>query len=222
MLRWCTGAARGLDHLHAAGFAHLDVKPANLLLGDGGAEVKLADFGTAQTKADSIGGNAVINATPRYAAPERLSGLAHDVFAADVYSYAMVVYFVTHGQPPFAGASAEEVLQLIQDSPDDRPPLDDELSAAAPSVLITVMRRCWDADPNARLGMDVVASTLAGGADVTVPIARQSGGLAVAAVVCCGLLFCSFVGFFCCCGSCCSFLHCGTVEVDGTVAKGVG
>ena len=79
---WLEAAADGLDAMHAAGFAHHDVKPANLLCyADGRA--KLADFGLASRVAPSSLGLGVVAAaaagcksrggTPSYMAPERLA-----------------------------------------------------------------------------------------------------------------------------------------------------
>ena len=38
---------QALEYIHARGVVHLDVKPANVFIGDGGA-LKLGDFGVAQ------------------------------------------------------------------------------------------------------------------------------------------------------------------------------
>lgn len=79
---WLAAAADGLHAMHSAGFAHHDVKPANLLCyADGRA--KLADFGLASRVAPSALGLGVVAAaaaggksrggTPSYMAPERLA-----------------------------------------------------------------------------------------------------------------------------------------------------
>merc|ERR1719421_322858 len=45
---WVSGAASGLHAMHAAGWVHNDIKPANILCGLDGT-VKLTDFGLAST-----------------------------------------------------------------------------------------------------------------------------------------------------------------------------
>jgi len=49
---WTAQVNAALARVHQYGWRHLDLKPANLLLADGGATLKLADFGTSRALAD--------------------------------------------------------------------------------------------------------------------------------------------------------------------------
>lgn len=81
-LTWMRDVLEALRYLHAHGLAHLDVKPANLVLGPDG-RVTVVDLGVAA----ALGGGARIEAgTPRYhasAAPARAT-VATDLYAAGV------------------------------------------------------------------------------------------------------------------------------------------
>ncbi len=90
------GAADALDWLHAQDIVHGDIKPANLLLGADGT-ARLIDFGTAAPRGAAVTDRV---ATPAYAAPERLLGLAPDP-RDDIFSLAAVAYALLTGQPPF-------------------------------------------------------------------------------------------------------------------------
>lgn len=96
------GLAAGLDHLHARGLVHLNVRPENVMvLPD--RSVKLIDFGLAQT-----GGappEVAFSGDESYAAPEQLTGQPIDV-TSDVYALGCVVYEMLTGQPPFTAASS--------------------------------------------------------------------------------------------------------------------
>ena len=104
-LAWLRQAAAALDAAHAHGIVHRDVKPANLLLDDGG-NVKVADFGVASavglssyTEAGSVVG------TAGYLAPEQARGETA-VPASDRYALAVVAYELLTGSRPFERETA--------------------------------------------------------------------------------------------------------------------
>ena len=98
--------ARGLRYLHARGFVHRDVKPANMLLSRGGA-LKISDFGIARRlDGDARGAMArTFVGTTNYMSPERIGGQAYDG-GADVWGFGAAVLAVALGRAPFSAAGA--------------------------------------------------------------------------------------------------------------------
>lgn len=88
----------GLHALHAAGIAHGDLKPSNVLLAHDGRAM-LSDFGIAKrTEAATLTGLAGAG-TPAYMAPEVLLGAAPNV-RADVFATGILLYECLMGRPP--------------------------------------------------------------------------------------------------------------------------
>ncbi|WP_432832038.1 serine/threonine-protein kinase [Dactylosporangium sp. CA-092794] len=81
--------ASALAAVHARGLVHRDVKPANVMLTDGGA--KLVDFGISAIAGDHSDLGDEILGTPAYLAPERLRGRPTTA-ATDVYALGMLLY----------------------------------------------------------------------------------------------------------------------------------
>jgi tetratricopeptide (TPR) repeat protein len=90
----CEGLARqllgALDHIHAAGIVHRDVKPQNVLI-DADGSAKLIDFGIALPRdATSLTSTGNLLGTARYIAPEVMSGQPATE-RSDLYSCGVVL-----------------------------------------------------------------------------------------------------------------------------------
>ena len=112
--------ARAVQHAHARGVLHRDLKPTNILM-DARGEPHLTDFGLAKMQEGSVEmtlSNAVLG-TPAYMAPEQAAGGTRDVtLAADVYGAGAVLYECLTGSPPFAANSTHSLLKKVfEDDP---------------------------------------------------------------------------------------------------------
>jgi serine/threonine protein kinase len=95
-----TAVGCALTHIHGRGVLHLDLKPENVLCGDGG-EIKVSDFGLAQPRAGS-GDPAALAGTQGtldYCAPEQRFGLPVDV-RTDLFALATIAYELFTGRLP--------------------------------------------------------------------------------------------------------------------------
>jgi serine/threonine-protein kinase len=146
--RACVVAA--LDGLHAAhclGAVHRDVKPANLVVGDGGDGAVVIDFGIASLEGSrrDEGRRAHVLGTPRYMAPEQILGDAVDA-RADVYAAGVVLFEAIAGRAPFDARAPLDLLRAhLAAAP---PPLG--RFADVPRELERVVARCLDKRPDAR------------------------------------------------------------------------
>jgi len=95
------GAA--LSAVHAAGIAHQDLKPENIMvqrLADGTETVKLIDFGIAKVDRSDVSSDmttVMIAGSVRYMAPEQFEG--HNSKAADIYALGLVACELVCGRP---------------------------------------------------------------------------------------------------------------------------
>jgi serine/threonine protein kinase len=86
-----------VDHAHAAGILHRDLRPGNMLVSESGI-LKVTDFGTSRFLEIAAHGTTVIGSPP-YMAPEQFHGKA--VFASDIYSVGVTMYQMLTGSLPY-------------------------------------------------------------------------------------------------------------------------
>lgn len=111
-LRLIIQIARALEHAHAKGFIHRDVKPKNIMITKDGT-AKLADMGLARQAADAEAAEAEKGrayGTPYYISPEQIRGVVDVDFRADIYSLGATFYHMITGKVPFDGPSPTAIM----------------------------------------------------------------------------------------------------------------
>lgn len=138
-----TQVARGLEHAHAMGVVHGDIKPSNILISDDGETAKITDFGIAYLMGQGGGQTPRLFGTPRYVSPEQILGQQADP-RSDLFSFGVVLYEMLTGRSPFAGRTPKEITQEIAKGAAN-------LSAAAvrelPDTLRAMLCRALARDP---------------------------------------------------------------------------
>ncbi len=137
-----------LTHAHALGLVHRDIKPENLLIDARTGGVRITDFGLALALRGQgkFGGATSQSGTPQFASPEQLLGERVDQ-RSDLYSVAAVAYFALLGEPPFLGATPEQV--LVRQTTNALPALT-ERRPDVPEPLAAVLDRALQSDVAAR------------------------------------------------------------------------
>ena len=114
-LRLAVGLAEALDHAHAKGIVHRDVKPGNVMVGEDGRP-KLMDFGIAKREDASLTQTGTFLGTPSYASPEQIREGRVDN-RSDIFSFGVLVFELMSGQSPFPGTSINTILYRIVNEP---------------------------------------------------------------------------------------------------------
>ena len=95
---------------------HRDLKPGNVILGEGGARV--IDFGIAQVSGGAGTVTTSVIGTPAFMAPEQIAE-GRATALSDVFAWGALVAFAATGASPFDGPTVPTVLhRVINDEPD--------------------------------------------------------------------------------------------------------
>ena len=132
--------ARALDHAHAKGLIHRDIKPDNVMITADG-RVRVADFGLARAvdAADDGGDADRFMGTPCYVAPEQIRSEPDIDCRADLFSLGVTLFEMLTGERPFQGANPMAIAATILTAPlpsmrERRP----EVSSAVARVVETL------------------------------------------------------------------------------------
>ena len=139
--QYCRHILKGLQYLHSNDVAHLDVKPANVLIGEHGC-CKLADFGTASQYNTSVGipREGGMDGTPVYMAPEAAEGRA--TMESDIWSVGMTCLELLTGAYGWQLEPHAHRLQVLEHikNPTNRPHIPDSLPVLARAFLCTALQ----------------------------------------------------------------------------------
>ncbi|MEK7467450.1 MAG: serine/threonine-protein kinase [Planctomycetota bacterium] len=137
--------ARALEAAHAAGLAHRDVKPANIMVGPDG-HVTVMDFGVAKPLAGEVMDARQFAGTPEYASPEQ-HGTGTVDGRTDLWSLGVTLYHALTGRIPFVAEDAAELRRRISE---EEPIAVRDLEPSVPLPVATLVSRLMSKKPGDR------------------------------------------------------------------------
>ncbi len=136
-------AATAVHQAHAQGILHRDIKPGNLLLDDE-RHIRVSDFGLAPRVA--VDGRDVVG-TPAYMPPEVARGSIEADERIDVYGLGATLYELATGEPPYRGATDEDVVRKVIA---ERPPPPRKVENRIPPPLEAIVLKAMAREPAKR------------------------------------------------------------------------
>eukprot|EP01103_Thecamoeba_quadrilineata_P015101 TRINITY_DN4670_c0_g1_i1.p1 TRINITY_DN4670_c0_g1~~TRINITY_DN4670_c0_g1_i1.p1 ORF type:complete len:303 (+),score=46.99 TRINITY_DN4670_c0_g1_i1:62-970(+) len=149
--------AAGMQYLHHSGVLHRDLKSPNIVVNEH-FEVQITDFARSRqitSEASSVGKDSFSRGkvgTVAWTAPEILSW-SHFTKAADVYSFAIILWELLTRKEPYPGHSPNEIAQNVISG--IRP----EIPANVSEDFVVLLEKCWHQDEKKRISFqEIVAS----------------------------------------------------------------
>ncbi len=132
--------ALAIEHVHAHGIVHRDIKPDNILIDEAG-DPRVVDFGIALDDAaeERLTETGAAVGSPLFMAPEQLRGDRGKIVpATDVFGLGGLLYVALTGRAPFAGHAGVALVAAILRG---APPALERVHGAVPSPLSAICRR---------------------------------------------------------------------------------
>lgn len=146
---------QALRYVHGRGIVHGDIKAENVLLCRAdptdrrGWTAKLFDFGLARAADDQPAGQrSIVDGTPAYLAPERITGGPMSV-GADIYAVGVLFFELVAGREPFVGSWVDVMDAHVKQPP---PRLAEVLGAAVDERAEAFVARALAKSPAERHG----------------------------------------------------------------------
>ncbi|KAK8899073.1 hypothetical protein M9Y10_001372 [Tritrichomonas musculus] len=146
------GVALGMSYLHSLKIMHRNLKPSNILLDDQ-LFPKLSSFALSKNIEESDSNTANVG-TPLFMAPEVFIESKYSL-AADVYSFAMVVYMIISKKKNCTGYSVPQFLNKVANEK-FRPEIPDDV----PQCYRELIESCWSQDPSDRPSFNEIVELL--------------------------------------------------------------
>ena len=137
---------KALEHAHANGVVHRDIKPQNIMLLDNG-QLRMMDFGIARiSRAENqlLSGKAM--GSVHYISPEQAKGDETDC-TSDIYSVGVMMYEMLSGQLPF---DAEDAVEVAIKQISDQPKSLHEIAPQVPAALVEITEKAMAKLPQNR------------------------------------------------------------------------
>jgi len=150
--------ARGINVLHSnkPTILHRDLKSGNILL-DEDRHCKLADFGFAVVKEDSVSSQSDLRAegTLAWMAPELFNLKPKFSTKSDIYAFGMIMWEIAARQIPYCGANPAVIKHCVMMEGQR-----EEIPSDCPEGYADLIQKCWDQVPANRPSIDSVIETL--------------------------------------------------------------
>ena len=137
---------KALEHAHANGVVHRDIKPQNIMLLDNG-QLRMMDFGIARiSRAENQLLSGKTMGSVHYISPEQAKGDETDC-TSDIYSVGVMMYEMLSGHLPF---DAEDAVEVAIKQISDQPKSLHEIAPQVPAALVEITEKAMAKLPQNR------------------------------------------------------------------------